>query len=85
MLVFSLIILGSSSRLIEKSISPAYDVVRQTHLQNPGSSSGGTDAMDVDNSSGCNSFIDLPKQLFQMLSCTGPYLYRDTVLLQKVY
>lgn len=40
--------------------------------------------MDVDNTSGYNSFIDLPKELFQMLSCTGPYLYRDTVLLQKV-
>ncbi|KAK7370058.1 hypothetical protein VNO80_12112 [Phaseolus coccineus] len=77
-------ICDSLFRLIEKSISSAYDVVRQSHLQNPGSSSGGADVMDVDNSSGCNSFIDLPKELFQMLSCTGPYLYRDTVLLQKV-
>lgn len=75
-----------SSRLIKKSISSAYDVIRQTHLQNPGSSTGGsTDVMDVDNSSGYSSFIDLPKELFQMLACTGPYLYRDTVLLQKVY
>ncbi|KAL5174674.1 THO complex subunit 2 [Glycine soja] len=79
------IILRFSSRLIKKSISSAYDVIRQTHLQNPGSSTGGsTDVMDVDNSSGYSSFIDLPKELFQMLACTGPYLYRDTVLLQKV-
>ena len=30
------------------------------------------------------NFIDLPKELFEMLSCAGPYLYRDTLLLQKV-
>ncbi|KAL2615081.1 hypothetical protein AAZV13_08G044700 [Glycine max] len=78
-------ICDSLFRLIKKSISSAYDVIRQTHLQNPGSSTGGsTDVMDVDNSSGYSSFIDLPKELFQMLACTGPYLYRDTVLLQKV-
>ncbi|KAI5382680.1 THO complex subunit 2 isoform X2 [Lathyrus oleraceus] len=72
-------------RLIEKSISSPYDVIRQAHLQNPGSSTGGsTDAMDVDNPPGRHSFIDLPKELFQMLSCTGPFLYRDTMLLQKV-
>ena len=41
--------------------------------------------MDVDNPSGHNSFIDLPKELFQMLACTGPFLYRDTMLLQKVH
>ncbi|KAG4391721.1 hypothetical protein GLYMA_05G241400v4 [Glycine max] len=78
-------ICDSLFRLIKKSISSAYDVIRQTHLQNPGLSTGGsTDVMDVDNSSGFSSFIDLPKELFQMLACTGPYLYRDTVLLQKV-
>ncbi|KAK7398843.1 hypothetical protein VNO78_10016 [Psophocarpus tetragonolobus] len=78
-------ICDSLFRLIKKSISSAYDVIRQTHLQNLGSSSGGSiDVMDVDNSSGYCSFIDLPKELFQMLSCIGPYLYRDTVLLQKV-
>ncbi|CAJ1936729.1 unnamed protein product [Sphenostylis stenocarpa] len=76
-------ICDSLFRLIEKSICSAYDVVRQTHLQNPGST-GGPDVMDIDNSSGYSSFIDLPKELFQMLACTGPYLYRDTVLLQKV-
>ena len=41
--------------------------------------------MDVANSSVRGSFVDLPSELFQMLSCVGPYLYRDTLLLQKVY
>ncbi|KAE9613874.1 putative THO complex, subunitTHOC2, THO complex subunit 2 domain-containing protein [Lupinus albus] len=78
-------ICGSLFRLIEKSISSAYDAIRQARLQKSGSSiGGGTDAMDVDNSSGDGSFIDLPKELFQMLACAGPYLYRDTMLLQKV-
>lgn len=78
-------ICDSLFRLIEKSISSPYDVIRQAHLQNSGLSTGGsTDAMDVDNPSGHNSFIDLPKELFQMLACTGPFLYRDTMLLQKV-
>ncbi|KAK2439583.1 THO2 [Trifolium repens] len=78
-------ICDSLFRLIEKSITLPYDVIRQAHLQNPGSSTGGSnDAMNVDYPSGHGSFIDLPKELFQMLACTGPFLYRDTMLLQKV-
>lgn len=73
-------------RLIEKSISAAYDIIRQSHLQNFGTPSGaGIDSMDTSSSLGHRSFIDLPKELFQMLAITGPYLYRDTILLQKVY
>ncbi|KAJ4710125.1 THO complex subunit 2 [Melia azedarach] len=68
-------------RLIEKSISSAYGIVRQTHLQSFGA---GMDAMDTTDLTVHNSFIDLPKELFQMLATVGPYLYRDTVLLQKV-
>ncbi|OMO88902.1 hypothetical protein CCACVL1_08125 [Corchorus capsularis] len=72
-------------RLIEKSISLAYDIVRQTHLQSFASPSGaGVDIMDTTNSSVSSSFIDLPKELFQMLATVGPHLYRDTLLLQKV-
>ncbi|KEH24624.1 THO complex subunit 2 [Medicago truncatula] len=72
-------------RFIEKSISSPYDAIRQAHVQKSGSSTGGsTDAIDVDNPSGYSSFIDLPKEIFQMLACTGPFLYRDTMLLQKV-
>ncbi|GMI75251.1 EMBRYO DEFECTIVE 2793 [Hibiscus trionum] len=72
-------------RLIEKSISSAYDIVRQTHLQSFVSTLGpGTDNMDTRGSTVSNSFIDLPKKLFQMLATVGPQLYRDTLLLQKV-
>ncbi|KAJ9135684.1 hypothetical protein P3X46_032837 [Hevea brasiliensis] len=72
-------------RLIEKSISAAYDIIRQSHLQNFGSPSGaGIDSMDTSSSLGHRSFIDLPKELFQMLATTGPYLYRDAILLQKI-
>jgi THO complex subunit 2 len=74
------------SRLIEKSISSAYDIVHQAHFQSFGSSSGAIiDAMDAANSSVRRSFVDLPSELFQMLACAGPYLYRDTLLLQKVF
>ncbi|XVF03002.1 hypothetical protein REPUB_Repub04eG0223200 [Reevesia pubescens] len=72
-------------RLIEKSISSAYDIVRHTHLQSFVSPSGtGVDDMDTTSSSVSSSFIDLPKELFQMLATVGPYFYRDTLLLQKV-
>ncbi|KAJ0038103.1 hypothetical protein Pint_22470 [Pistacia integerrima] len=72
-------------RLIEKSISSAYDIIRQTHLQSFGSVSAvGIDVMDTTDTTVNRSFVDLPKELFQMLATVGPYLYRDTVLLQKV-
>ncbi|KAK4751210.1 hypothetical protein SAY87_004692 [Trapa incisa] len=72
-------------RLIEKKISSAYNAVRQMRLHGTDFThvSGG-DAMDTTRSSLYGSFIDLPKELFQMLACAGPYLYRDTILLQKV-
>jgi THO complex subunit 2 len=41
--------------------------------------------MGVTSSSGHVSFIDLPKEFFQMLVTVGPYLYRDTLLLHKVH
>ncbi|PKI58975.1 hypothetical protein CRG98_020620 [Punica granatum] len=72
-------------RLIEKTIFPAYSVVRKMHFHSLGftpPTSG--DAMDTTDSLVRRSFIDLPKELFQMLACAGPYLYRDTILLQKV-
>lgn len=75
----------NTSRLIEKSISSAYDTVRQTNLQSsslaPGTGFDATESM----TSVCRSFIDLPKELFQMLASVGPYLHRDTMLLQKVH
>lgn len=68
-------------RLIEKTISPAYEVVRQPQHQAP---EGGSDLMETESDSTNRSFIDLPKELFEMLNCVGPYLHRDTLLLQKV-
>lgn len=73
-------------RLIEKSLSSIYKTVHQAHVQNFGSSSGASvDAMDTETSSVHGSFIELPKEFFQMLVSAGPYLYRNTLLLQKVY
>ncbi|KAK6921550.1 THO complex, subunitTHOC2, C-terminal, partial [Dillenia turbinata] len=67
-------------RLIEKSISPAYEMVRQINLLNFGLASGANlDTMEATNSSVKKYFIDLPKELFQMLASAGPYFYRDTV------
>ncbi|PON53679.1 THO complex [Trema orientale] len=78
-------ICNSLFRLIEKSISSIYKTVHQAHLQNIGSSSGvSIDTMDTETSLARGSFIDLPKEFFQMLVSAGPYLYRDTLLLQKV-
>lgn len=78
-------ICNSLFRLIEKSISSAYGIVRLANLQSFGPSSGASiNAMDTANSSVHGSFIDLPSELFQMLACAGPYLYLDTSLLQKV-
>ncbi|KAL3635917.1 THO complex subunit 2 [Castilleja foliolosa] len=69
-------ICGGIFRLIEKSISSAYNLVceTQTSSAGPNSESG---------ASSLKSFIDLPKELFEMLASAGPYLYRDTLLLQK--
>ncbi|WCJ33658.1 THO complex subunit 2 [Euphorbia peplus] len=68
-------------RLIEQSISAASDIIREMHLQSLGSSSG---SEETNTSVGHKSFIDLPKDLFQMLGTIGPYLHRNTLLLQKV-
>ncbi|XP_010271209.1 PREDICTED: THO complex subunit 2 isoform X2 [Nelumbo nucifera] len=72
-------------RLIEKSISSAYDIVRHTHIHSGLSTGSVSDNMEItDASSVKRSFVDLPRELFQMLVSAGPYLYRNTVLLQKV-
>ncbi|XP_076922275.1 THO complex subunit 2-like [Bidens hawaiensis] len=68
-------------RLIEKTISPAYELVRQPQLR---PTEGGSDYMETDTNLTKRSFIDLPKELFEMLNSVGPYLHRDTLLLQKV-
>lgn len=85
LLLFSNYFLILVSRLIEKSISSAYDIVRQARLVSLGSSGTSVGAMTTENSSTSGSFIELQKELFQMLAIVGPYLYRDTLLLQKVH
>ncbi|XP_020090049.1 THO complex subunit 2 isoform X2 [Ananas comosus] len=72
-------------RVIEKSLSSAYAIVCQTHNETAGSSNSITDAMEATTaSSPTNSSINLPREFFQMLIAVGPYLHRDTELLQKV-
>uniref|UniRef100_A0A2P2MC08 THO complex subunit 2 n=5 Tax=Rhizophora mucronata TaxID=61149 RepID=A0A2P2MC08_RHIMU len=68
-------------RLIEKSIASAYNTIHQTHLQTVASVA---DADPMDTTVVNKSVIDLRKELFQMLATVGPYLFRDTLLLQKV-
>lgn len=63
----------------------AYELVRRTESSTGGgSSSSGADSV-TGSSSLKRSFINLPKDVFEMLASAGPYLYRDTLLLQKVY
>ncbi|KAG9443939.1 hypothetical protein H6P81_015279 [Aristolochia fimbriata] len=71
-------------RVIEKAISSAYAVICQMHLQGTGLSSGFSNIIDPKISATMGSSLELPKDLFQMLGAVGPYLHRDTVLLQKV-
>lgn len=71
-------------RLIEKSISSVYDIVREIKLQNCGFSMNAHEAVEAADSSTTRLPILLPKELFEMLSCAGPYMYRNTLLLQKV-
>eukprot|EP01018_Ginkgo_biloba_P036677 Gb_33812 [translate_table: standard] len=76
-------------RAIEKAISSSYALVRSLHLVKLGStsrSSAGTTNAEagIKHTSQASSFIELPRELFQMLASVGPYLHRDVLLLQKV-
>lgn len=80
------VILCGICRLIEKSISSAYALVCEMQLVSGSASAGASFALtEPTDSSIKRSFIDLPKELFEMLASVGPYLYRNTILLQKVY
>lgn len=65
--------------MIEKTMSSAYDIVCQLYYYLPpkGADQTGTSALSL-------SSLELPKEFFQMLTACGPYLHRDTQLLQKV-
>ncbi|KAK6146705.1 hypothetical protein DH2020_020574 [Rehmannia glutinosa] len=69
-------------RLIEKAIFSAHKLVCGTQISTAGVFSGSGADLETGTSS-LKSFIDLPKELFEMLASAGPYLYRDTLLLQK--
>lgn len=75
--------LFSCCRVIGQTIASAYAVVCRKHCQTIGSSS----SVAVSESTVeplTVATVDLPRELFQMLAVAGPYLHRDTVLLQKV-
>ncbi|CAM6089899.1 unnamed protein product [Calypogeia fissa] len=77
------------SRSIEKAIGPYYATVRPPYLSKlgpQGSFTGGGAGGDVPKRRPGQSPIsaELPADFFQMLSCIGPYLHRDVLLLQKV-
>ncbi|CAA7023649.1 unnamed protein product [Microthlaspi erraticum] len=75
-------ICGGLFRLIEKSIAHAYRIARQMRFQN--SSSAGTEKSTHVASTTSSRSLDVPKEVFQMLLTVGPYLYRNTQLLQKI-
>lgn len=65
-------------RAIEKAIAPYYVYVRPPFLSRLGVSMGGDLELKQDGPP------ELPKEVFEMLLCIGPYLYRNALLLQKV-
>ncbi|KAL2653101.1 hypothetical protein R1flu_021229 [Riccia fluitans] len=77
------------SRAIERAIAPYYATVRPGYLSKLGSrtkvSENGPNSVDSKLPDGPNqTSSELRKEFFQMLSCIGPYLHRDILLLQKV-
>ncbi|KAF8097255.1 hypothetical protein N665_0292s0034 [Sinapis alba] len=74
-------ICGGLFRLIEKSITYAYRIARQTRFQNS-SSAGSEKITHAANTTANKTFLD--QEVFQMLVTVGPYLYRNTQLLQKI-
>jgi THO complex subunit 2 len=70
-------------RLIEKSITHSYRIARQTRFQSSSSAST-VKLTPTANTTANRTYLDLPKEVFQMLVTVGPYLYRNTQLLQKI-
>lgn len=73
-------------RLIETTMSTVYDKICQVNFRSVGSFTNiGSDTIDAAVVSfEQNTYVDLPRDFFQMIAAIGPYLYRDTILLQKV-
>ncbi|KAL0698843.1 hypothetical protein Bca4012_054965 [Brassica carinata] len=68
--------------LIEKRITHAYRIARQTRFQN--SSSAGSEKITHAANTTADKTCQYFKEVFQMLVTVGPYLYRNTQLLQKI-
>lgn len=64
------------NRAIENAIGPYYSYVRPRYLSKLGN---GNLEVRPENAP------ELPKEVFRMLLCIGPYLHRNALLLQKVY
>ncbi|KAI5072915.1 hypothetical protein GOP47_0013021 [Adiantum capillus-veneris] len=76
-------------RAIEKAIKCSYQRVRPSYLANLEASNTGRAVSNLGDaeSRGITQtppIVDLGKEFFQMLACTGPYLFRNALLLQKV-
>ncbi|XP_078167250.1 THO2 isoform X2 [Carex rostrata] len=72
-------------RVIEKTMSSAYGIVSKSYQEAPPGKSGNFDnVMEVESPATSSTSIKLPREFFQMLTVVGPYLHRDTALLQKV-
>lgn len=65
-------------RAIENAIGPYYSYVRPQYVSKLSSSSNGSVERQRE------SAPELPKEVFRMLLCIGPYLHRNALLLQKV-
>lgn len=72
-------ILLNVNRAIENAIGPYYSYVRPQYVSKLSSSSNGSVERQRE------SAPELPKEVFRMLLCIGPYLHRNALLLQKVY
>ncbi|MCO5571108.1 hypothetical protein L7F22_024840 [Adiantum nelumboides] len=76
-------------RAIEKAIEFSYQLVRPSYLANLEASNIGQTISNIGDAESrgivkASTIVDLGKEFFQMLACTGPYLFRNALLLQKV-
>eukprot|EP00850_Spirogloea_muscicola_P022111 SM000277S10346 [mRNA] locus=s277:6832:17596:- [translate_table: standard] len=70
-------------RLVGKTISPNYKTIKP-QLSGRGKSRNRDRERSVDDAAAGKPSLELPDDLFEMLACLGPYLYRDVVLMQKL-
>ncbi|KAK8947300.1 hypothetical protein KSP39_PZI006604 [Platanthera zijinensis] len=71
-------------RAIKRSISPAYEIICQMRLGDIGNIVNTCSDIAESAITSILTPVNISKDLFQMLAAAGPYLHRDTILLQKV-